>query len=41
MIWREVEIGSMVSLRNDENLTCADGGDSRALVMRFLHTPGL
>lgn len=36
MTWREVEIGSMVSLRNDENLTCTDGADSRALVMGLL-----
>lgn len=26
----------MVSLRNDEDLTCADGADSRALVMGLL-----
>lgn len=26
----------MVSLRNDEDLTCADGTDSRALVMGLL-----
>lgn len=36
MTWRESEIGSMVSLRNDEDLTCADGADSRALVMGLL-----
>lgn len=32
MTWGEVEIGSMVSLRNDENLPCADAADSLALV---------
>lgn len=36
MTWGESEIGSMVSLRNDEDLTCADGADSWALVMGLL-----
>lgn len=36
MTWGDSEIGSMVSLRNDEDLTCADGADSWALVMGLL-----
>ena len=38
MTWGEVEIGSMVSLRNDENSPCTDGADSMALVMGFLQS---
>lgn len=38
MTWGEVEIGSMVSLRNDENPRCTDAADSLALVMALLRS---